>query len=257
MWQMHNKYHREGAPYLCLEERKCLGQEKKTILENDWWVRGRGQPRKHSGQNWEHWCDPLGAPSVPTITTNMSSWQVRVEKSPTWVPPAPLFPLSLYHFPLAPTHGLWEDENLERAQLPSEEIIISISLNLACVSKSIICLVQAFLFVLCLIQRGPWQQQHCGILGPVSGNRCGSRGHKALISFLEGKKNALNPWLQHLFVFKVKFYVTSMIPFCCVNYSSPYSNFGLRLEYGKERSGDRFLPYPQKREERIRMGRIL
>lgn len=103
MWQMHNKYHREGAPCLCLEERKCLVQEKKTILENDWWVRGRGQPRKHSGQNWEHWCDPLGAPSVPTITTCPADrWGQR--KGPPG-PPTPLFPLSLYHFPF--DHYSW------------------------------------------------------------------------------------------------------------------------------------------------------
>lgn len=150
VWQIHNKYHGEGALCLCLEERTCLGQEKKTTLENDWGVQGRGQPGKHSGQNWEHWCDPLGAASVPTTSTNMSGCR-GAEKRPTWTTPSPL---SLYHFPFWTTpHRVLEDWNLERAQLSSEEIIISVTLNLACASKSIICLVQAFACVPCLIQK--------------------------------------------------------------------------------------------------------
>lgn len=98
---------REGLLCLCLEERTCLGQVGKTALKNDWCERGRGQPGKHSRQNWEYWHDHLGAPSATTKATNTTGWQVRTEKRPTWTTPAPLsplFPLTLYYLPSWTTH---------------------------------------------------------------------------------------------------------------------------------------------------------
>lgn len=98
---------REGLLCLCLEERTCLGQVGKTALKNDWCERGRGQPGKHSRQNWEYWHDHVGAPSATTKATNTTGWQVRTEKRPTWTTPAPLsplFPLTLYYLPSWTTH---------------------------------------------------------------------------------------------------------------------------------------------------------